>query len=168
MEKIGRNELKNRILEIIREDYDVLDELKDENGCWIFRLSDGKDELVLTTYLKNVSSAYLSYDANVDRIQIPSIPSIHKTKKDRCFLLIGYKRITDDDGILVCWDPQRYVTHAKYRSAYIYHKNIDIGIDRGFYTTVDHDNKVYICKKGFFKNVIESYIKDSYFEEFEW
>ena len=168
MEKIGRNELKNRVLEIIMADYTILDERKNEDGCWIFHLKDENNNLVLTTYIKNVSSAYLSYDINVDRIQIPAIPSIHKTTKDKCFLLIGYKKIDEDNGVLVCWDPQRYVTHAKYRSAYIYHKNIAIGIDKGFYTTVDHDNKVFICRKGFFKNVIDSYIKDSYFEDFEW
>lgn len=167
MKKVGRKVLRDKVLEIIQADYNANFLEYDDSGCCVFTLESDNNCIKLTSYIKNISSAYLSYDPSVERIQIPPIPSIHKTEIDKIFLLIGYSE-HDGESFLVCWDPQRYVSHGRYRSAYVYRDNIRKGLSDGYYSTVDHNNKVYICKKGYFKNVVKDYIRDSFYEGHEW
>lgn len=163
MKKKMRSELIEVTKQIISADYEIVCESDTEDGCHIFILNRNSTEFVLTVYLKNISSAYLKYDTTVDRIQIPPVPSIHKTEKNRACLLIGIK-----DNALVAWNPSRYTHHDKYRSAYIFQENISRGVSKGFYSTMDHENKIYVCTKGYFKNLLESYVSDTYVEAIEW
>ncbi len=160
--KRTRISLINTTRNIISESYEILDEEDVEDGCHVFVINKDYSLFRLTVYLKTISSAYLSYDPSVDRIQIPPIPSMHKTEKNKAFLLVGIK-----DEVLVAWNPQRYTHHEKYRSAYVFQENIKRG-ENGYYSTMDHDNKIYVCKAGFFAKLLETYIRDTYVEAMEW
>lgn len=163
MSRLSRKKLVEIISDIISQEYNIVDEKDSEDGCRIVSLVRNNEKFELTYFVKNISSAYLSYDATVDRIQIPPIPSIKKTTKNSAFLLFGVK-----DNVLVGWNPQRYTHHDKYRSAYIFQENISRGMNNGFYSTMDHENKIYVCMKGHFRDLLEEYISDTYVGEMEW
>lgn len=162
MEKKTRSSLIETTRKIVAADYEIVGEEDTEDGCHVFVINRNQTHFRLTIYLKTISSAYLKYDSSVDRIQIPPIPSIHKTGYDKAFLLVGIK-----DDVLVAWNPQRYTHHEKYRSAYIFQENIRRG-EMGYYSTMDHENKIYVCKAGYFSKLLDAYIKDTYVEAMEW
>ncbi len=163
MKKLSRKILIETIRDIICAEFAICEEKDTSDGCRVFRIERNSTIFELTVFVKNVSSAYLSYDSTVDRIQIPPIPSIAKTTRNSAFLLIGIK-----GDALVAWNPQRYTHHDRYRSAYVFQENITRGVNNGFYTTMDHENKIYVCTRGFFGKLLKEYIADTYVEDMEW
>ena len=158
-----RTKLIEVLREAILESYKINCEYRMKDGCYRFDIIRNSKIFELTIYLKNISSAYLKYDPSVDRIQIPPLPSLHRTTQDRAFLLMGEK-----DEVFVAWTPFRYIHHSKYRSAYVFQENINRGAKRGYYATLDHENQIYVCTKGHFSELLEAYIRDTCAEEPEW
>lgn len=167
IKKIGRATLNLWLKEIIEQNYVVNSESDNEEGCHSYTFIKDEKEYTLTVYLKNISSAYLSYAPSVMRIQVPRLESITPTKKDNCFFICGITTV-NDKHMLVVWNPQEYKYHKSFRSAYVYYENIMKAYEEGYCTTVDHEVRIYACKPGYFNRLLDQYIENTYFEEISW
>ena len=166
--RLGKHEIHRIISDIISYEYSIIKDIILNDGSHEISIKNTDQSIIeLRFYAKNISNAYLEYNPNIERIQIPVLSSICETTNNRCFLLMGLE-IINDITVLVCWDPKRFVHHKSNRSVYVNRENIMRGYNDGYYSTFDHENKIYVCTKGNFEKVLKEYYNDSKVGNFRW
>lgn len=163
--RIPKTELRNKMSNFFSSSQiKVINHETNQENCDCYTIEmDGKVyELVL--FIKSISNAYLPYNRDVERIQVPHLDSIFHTHENKMFLLAGFINLNDED-VLVCWTPNDFVYHEKVRSAYVDDENIIRGYEGGYLRIIDHKVLIYISTKENLKAVINDYYTDTYIEE---
>ena len=164
-----KKNLKNKeiLRSFIENSFTIDNHTVSDLKCEKYVIRRNGEQFTLTVFIRNITSAYLSYDPSVERIIIPVIPEISKTTKNSAFLLAGYKKI-NDKNIIVFWNPMRYTHHKTNRSVFVYPRNIDRIYENGFFSCTDHNNMIYGCDENNFYKVLEAYVEDTYNGEDTW
>ncbi len=164
----GHDEITAALLSIVKKDYVILDTVNYLDSIKISISYEG-DEYIIIAHTKRIHDNGFPNNRRpeIKRIQVRPIKEEMYTDSTQCFLLSGIVYYSGEP-LLVVWNPFTFRGFAKNRSAYISTISLKNAFDEGFYYGADCETNVYVCRKGFFKNLLSKYIEDTKFEEIVW
>src|SRR5690554_6067570 len=114
-------------------------------------------------FLRNVSNAGWSDKPEKRRVQVTAfdVKKLPPTGKHVTAMILGVQEIFDR-FIFVAWDIYKYGGHATNRSCYINTTNIYNAFLRGFITTMDQSQKVWLADSYNLDKLINNYIEYNY------
>lgn len=121
------------------------------------------NEYKLYVFLRKVTKAGWKNLPEKRRVQVSSfnINELPPSGKKSTCMILGIQEIFDRN-IFIAWNVYNYGYHATNRSCYVHTSNIYKVFTKGYLTTTDQSNKIWLSDEYNIDKLISSYIEYNY------